>query len=79
MREAYCYISIEIDGDLVSETPLAEMSTVLRKAADKIASFEEDQNLNKSIPLRIGRKKIGHADLDVMEQDDKAIDGAPLT
>lgn len=67
MRDAWCYISIELNGDLAVDKPLAEISRLLKKLADDITTFDEDQNLDEMFTLRIGRKRVGQADLDVQE------------
>lgn len=73
VRDAYCFISIELNGKLACASPLAEISLALRTVADKIEEFEEDQNLSEIIIIRGNsrpgyRKKIGQADLDIQEK-----------
>lgn len=75
IRDALCYISIELNDDLACPAPLAQISLALRELADQIEEFEEDQILNETIIMRNSsqrsrRKRIGQADLYVREQGD---------
>lgn len=70
-RNAYCYISIELNGDLASETPLATISSLLTKATEWVETFDEDQNFEEFSVLRgdaagrYYRVKLGQVDLHV--------------
>lgn len=57
-----CYLSIELDSGIELDKPLSEMSKLLRQAADKIDTFEEGQELEETVTLRIGRKRAGQMD-----------------
>ncbi len=70
MYNALCFISIELDGDLVVDKPLTEIAAILRRLADDITALDERQDLEEMFTLRIGRKRVGQADLSVQEPTD---------
>ena len=70
MREAFCYLTIELDGDLIAEKPLEEMARLLRVAADKINEYEDDQDFDEVIVFKQGRRKCGQMDLSVLSPEE---------
>lgn len=66
-RDARCFISLELDGDLAVDKPLAEIASILHRLADDITSFDEGQNLEEMFTLRLSRTRVGQADLSVEE------------
>ena len=69
MRDVYCYISIELSGDLAVDKPLTEIARLLRQAADEVEAYEEGQDLEICFVFRIARQRVGQLDLDVCAED----------
>ena len=63
--KAYLYISIELEGDYETDVPIATLSTMLKVLREDIVQHPERTPVTAILPVKIGRKHVGKADLTI--------------